>query len=196
MNHKYLYLFGGVIVTFMVMQIIFNITEEGKKEEKNTNKMSSPKKQTNKVDDKSTTSYIFKQESQRFTAYERPTTYTTNFTSTLQQTVQSVRKSPRIPLIFHQIFINKQNLLPSSYGICLYSLLRNHRFRDGRQKRNASIHGGEFDYYFWNDQSITEYKNDHLSANSSESDRYLQKTFQHLKFARETIEVTDMVRLN
>ena len=45
----------------------------------------------------------------------------------------------RIPLIFHQIY--KDTSLPAPYGICLYSLLRNHRFLDGRRARRP----GEFD---------------------------------------------------
>ena len=62
--------------------------------------------------------------------------------------------------------------LPAPYGICLYSLLRNHRFRDGRRERNA----GEFDYYFWTDQSIKEYREDGVQ----------QKEFGNFNSANET----------
>ena len=94
------------------------------------------------------------------------------------QTTESKSRTPAIPLIFHQIY--KDTSLPAPYGICLYSLLRNHRFRDGRRERKA----GEFDYYFWTDQSIKEYREDGVQ----------QKEFGNFNSARETIEVSDMLR--
>ena len=86
----------------------------------------------------------------------------------------------RIPLIFHQIY--KDTSLPAPYGICLYSLLRNHRFRDGRRARRP----GEFDYYFWTDQSIKEYIEQKAAGAGSE--------FQNFKSSREIVETADMVR--
>ena len=91
---------------------------------------------------------------------------------------ESKSRTPVIPLIFHQIY--RDTSLPAPYGICLYSLLRNHRFRDGRRERKA----GEFDYYFWTDQSIKEYREDGVQ----------HKEFAIFNSARETIEVSDMLR--
>ena len=125
----------------------------------------------------------------------RDTTNTSTSASTATTTTtQSAPQPPRIPLIFHQIY--KDTALPAPYGICFYSLLRNHRFRDGRQDRNASVYRGEFDYYFWTDQSIKEYKEDHSSAPSAgnASAGRLGKEFEYFKSARETVEVADMVR--
>ena len=153
-------------------------------------------------------SYSFKPSSTPYGASSSgsPTYSPTAYTSSHEQTTWLAPRTPRIPLIFHQIY--RDTTLPAPYGICLYSLLRNHRFRDGRQSRNESAYRGEFDYYFWTDQSIKDYREDrtslnvtanltaNLSANltANLSAHHLQKEFEYFKSAREMVEVTDMVR--
>ena len=143
-------------------------------------------------------SYSLKPDSTTYSASSNwSSTYSTTYKYTSmsrpQQNTEVAPRTPRIPLIFHQIY--RDTTLPAPYGICLYSLLLNHRFRDGRQSRNQSdqsAHRDEFDYYFWTDQSIKDYREDRTSFNLSSN--HLQKEFEYFKSAREMVEVTDMVR--